>query len=323
MSEHILRAYMLDGTGAAKPLPRDNLTGLDQLDGLVWLHFDGSKPQTRDSLKTAFPSLDVLILDALLDVETRPRMTQMDDGVLLMLRGVNLNDGQEPEDMVAISAWADPNRIVCVSHERVRAVGDLETLLQSGKGPKDQGQFLSMLCKRLIQRLEPTLSQLDEATDAIEEQVMVMPDSSLREQIVDVRGQAIAFRRYLAPQRDAIDMLLLSDLDWLGDHHRRHFQESYNHVTRYVEDLDAIRERCQIVKDEIAHALADRLNRQMYVLSVITAIFLPLGFLTGLLGINVGGIPGAENGLAFWIFLGLLAGLVALQVAIFKWLKWF
>lgn len=323
MSEHILRACLLDGAGGATPLAQDKLVGLDQVDGLVWLHFDGSRPEARDGLKAAFPKLDLLVLDALLDVETRPRMTQIDDGVLLMLRGVNLNDGQEPEDMVSVSVWAEPNRIICVSHERVRAVGDLEALLQSGKGPKDTGQFLSMLCKRLIQRLEPTLSALDDATDAIEEQVLVTPDVSLREQIVDVRGQAIAFRRYLAPQRDAIDLLLLADIDWLGDRHLRHFQESYNHVTRYVEDLDAIRERCQIVKDEIAHALADRLNRQMYVLSVITAIFLPLSFLTGLLGINIGGIPGAESGSAFWIFLGLLAGLVALQVALFKWLKWF
>nr|WP_321444291.1 zinc transporter ZntB [uncultured Cohaesibacter sp.] len=323
MNEHILQACLLDGKGGSTPLSKEQLADMGQIDGVVFIYFDGSRPETRDSLKTAFPMLDLLVQDALLDVDTRPRMTQMDEGVLLMLRGANLNDGQEPEDMVSVSVWADPNRIICVSYEGVRALGDIYALLQSGKGPKDSGQFLSMLCKRLIQRLEPTLSALDDATDAIEELVLVTPDLSLREQIADVRGQAIAFRRYLAPQRDAIDLLLLADIDWLEERHRRHFQESYNHVTRHVEDLDAIRERCQIVKDEIAHAQADRLNRQMYMLSVITAIFLPLGFMTGLLGINVAGIPGAGDGSAFWIFVGLLAGIVAIQIALFKWLRWF
>ena len=94
-------------------------------------------------------------------------------------------------------------------------------------------------------------------------------------------------------------------------------------MTRYVEDLDAIRERSQIVKDELANILADKLNKNMYVLSVIAAIFLPLGFLTGLLGINLGGMPGAENPDAFWVFSGLLVAVVSLQIWIFKKLDWF
>lgn len=61
----------------------------------------------------------------------------------------------------------------------------------------------------------------------------------------------------------------------------------------------------------------------MYILSVIAAIFLPLGFLTGLLGINVGGIPGADNPYAFWIFIAMLTTLTTGQIALFKALKWF
>jgi zinc transporter len=56
---------------------------------------------------------------------------------------------------------------------------------------------------------------------------------------------------------------------------------------------------------------------------VIAAIFLPLGFLTGLLGINLGGMPGAENPDAFWVFSGLLVAVVSLQIWIFKKLDWF
>lgn len=93
-------------------------------------------------------------------------------------------------------------------------------------------------------------------------------------------------------------------------------------VIRYIEDLDAIRERAQIVKDELANGLADRMNKNLYVLSVIAAIFLPLGFLTGLLGINVGGIPGADNVSAFWVFVAGLFGIGGIQIATFKYLKW-
>ena len=94
-------------------------------------------------------------------------------------------------------------------------------------------------------------------------------------------------------------------------------------MLRYVEELDAIRERAQIVKDELANMIADRLNKNTYILSVIAAIFLPLGFLTGLLGVNIGGIPGVNSPIAFAVFCLLLTILVAVQVIIFRKLKWF
>ncbi len=171
--------------------------------------------------------------------------------------------------------------------------------------------------------MESPLTQLDDDTDVIEEEVLASASINLREKIVDIRKQAILYRRYMAPQRDAIDQLRMQELTWLDEHNKRYLQESYNLITRYVEDLDAIRERSQIVKDELANMLSDKLNKNMYILSVIAAIFLPLGFLTGLLGINVGGIPGSDNPQAFALFCLILTVLIICQVLLFKRLKWF
>ena len=200
---------------------------------------------------------------------------------------------------------------------------DLEKKLQNGRGPKSSGQFVAMLLSQLFFRMEPVLSSLDEKTDTIEEQILETGDLTLRESIIVVRKQAIMFRRYMAPQRDAIQMLLMSDIDWMTDHEQRHLQENYNHILRYVEDLDAVRERAQIIKDELAFMISDKLNKNMYLLSIIAAVFLPLGFLTGLLGINVGGIPGAENKDAFLVFCFILCVIVSVQVWFFKKFKWF
>jgi zinc transporter len=64
------------------------------------------------------------------------------------------------------------------------------------------------------------------------------------------------------------------------------------------------------------------MNKAMYILSIIAAIFLPLGLLTGLLGINVGGIPGAENKWAF-VFVSLfLVAIAAGLISLFKRIKW-
>ena len=99
-------------------------------------------------------------------------------------------------------------------------------------------------------------------------------------------------------------------------------RESADRVTRYVEDLDSARERAAVIRDELEGRLAEQMNKTMYVLSIVAAIFLPLGLLTGLLGINVGGIPGAENPLAFWEVCLLLVFVGVLQALLFWKMKW-
>ena len=320
---HVLRAYTLDGRGGGVALSPEAILPADRSEGgIVWLHLDGNHPDTRPWLESEIDALDPFIVDALMAEENRPRLTQIGDGVLLILRGVNLNENEEPEDMVSICVWADKSRVIFVSQDRIRASGDIQEQLREGRGPKDCGHVLTTLCSRLFERMDPILGELDELTDEIEEMVLQDADASLSESIIDVRIQAIKFRRYMAPQREAIDHLRNSNVSWLGKAHRRHLQEVFNHVTRCVEDLEAVRDRAQIVKDELAHFQAERLNKHMYLLSLLAAIFMPLSFLTGLLGINVGGIPGAESGWGFWIATAILVVVFIGQVAVFRWLKW-
>ncbi len=319
----ILHARSIDGKGSGAVLSGDDITAQLRSDALAWVHLDANHPETRQWLREQVAYLDDLILDALLVEETRPRLLEHKDGVLLILRGVNLNESSDPEDMVSIRLWCDAHRIISMGKRKLKAVSDICDSLQEGVGPKNNGDFLVCLISRLSERMEPTLAALDDATDAIEEKIIESPDASERQPIIDIRKRAILLRRYISPQREAITQLEESGMQWLESEHLRHLREQQNRLLRYVEDLDAIRERAQIVKDELANALADRLNRNMYVLSVVAAIFLPLGFLTGLLGINVPGIPGAEYAQAFWVFSGMLLLIIVMQIIFFKWKRWF
>lgn len=320
---HIIFAYELNKKGGSKAVSEKNLPAKVKSNSLTWAHFHSDHPETKKWLEKNVSYLDPLIIEALIADGSRPRMEEFGDGMLIILRGVNLNKNEEPEDMVSIRIWIDDKRIISMRRRKVRAMLDIEDRLNKGKGPKTAGEFLSQLTTRLFERMEPALTELDSNLDGVEEKVIERTDISLRSEIVDIRKQAIMFRRWMAPQKEVIGKLRTSEIKWIDKNHRRILLENYDRVTRYLEDLDAIRERAQIVKDELANALTDKLNRNMYLLSVIAAIFLPLGFLTGLLGINVGGIPGSENTDAFYIFSAILCGVVLLQILVFKKLKWF
>jgi zinc transporter len=320
----ILFALACDGTGGARLLA-DSATISRELQDprLCWVHLNVNDPAARIWLEREITYLDAIIRDALLAEETRPRVLEFQDGLLLILRGVNPHADADPEDMISIRLWIDCDRIISLERRPLPATHEIAEMLKAGRGPKTAGDFLIALLSRLSGHLEPVISALDDATDAVEEQVMDAPTPTERQPIVDIRRRAIVFRRHLLPQRDVIAALRLSEQDWLDSNHRRHLQENYDRLQRAVEELDTIRERAQIVKDELTNTLADRLNRNLYLLSVVAAVFLPLSFLTGLFGINVGGLPGADNPDAFWAFVGALAVLVLCEVALFRVLRWF
>jgi len=317
-------AFKLDGEGNGEAFTIDELESIQDSETPYWAHFNINHKDTRPLL-SGILDLEPMVISALLASHTRPRVTEYNDGCLVILRGVNLNKDETPEDMVAIGLYVDRHRAISVIKRYVYAVDDIANSLSSAEksGPFNTSAIISTLAIKLCERMEPTLTNLNEETDKVEELLLENAKSELRKNIIHIRKQSILFRRYLAPQRDALMRLKNIDQEWMTEKKRRQVQEALDRTTRFVEDLDTVRERTQIVQDELTNALTDRLNKNMYILSVISSIFLPLGFLTGLLGINVGGIPGAEDIHAFWIFSAGLIILVIGMLTLFKRLKWF
>ena len=323
MSEFIHSAYDI-GSGSKTPLPAGEIIDGLADDRLVWAHLLASDPASKSWLESEIAFLDPFIVSALTAEETRPRIAEIGDGVLIILRGMNFNPGQPDEDMIAVRLYADTKRIISVQYRPIRSVEDVTDDIHNGQGPKSAGAFLSSLIYKLSRKVDMAVAALDDQMDDTERSVVDGADmADLRRELSDIRLKSIKIRRHMAPQRDALFELKSSKLPWLSDTDRRAIHESYNRTVRALEELDGIRERAQIIKDEISNHLSEKLNRNTYVLSLIAAIFLPLGFLTGLFGINIGGLPGINNGNAFWIFCLSMIVLVIAQIVIFRKLKWF
>ena len=322
-NKHIIFSYLFDGKGGGTPLKGSAITRKIKSKELAWVHMDAEHIETEKWLHSHLSYLDPFIIDALLANETRPRMTQIGNGAIVILRGVNLNEGQNPEDMISVRMWIDPHRIVTVKRRNIRAILDIESSLKYGTGPKNSGEFLCTLLDCLFKSALPILNMLDDKTDEIEQEILEGKKDNLRDEIVMVRKRSIMFRRYMYPQRDAIGSLKLSNLKWIDEENKRFLQEAYNQLTIHIEDLDAIRERSQLIKDELVNMMAMQLNKNTYILSVFAAVFLPLSFLTGLLGTNFHSLPGGESSNGFWIFCLLLLIVVVFEILLFKKLKWF
>lgn len=294
---------------------------LDEFDW-VWVHLSATSAEAADWLR-AQNFLPAAAADALLASETRPRMMRIDGGVAVNLRGVNHNPGSEPEDMVALRIWADPKHVITSRRRLVKAITDVRAVIEKPKsGPRNPGEFVALLASKITTAMEPYVEEVTDAIDELEDIALESGERNIRSRLGEARRLAVQLRRYIAPQRDAINALSVSDISLFDTRSRNSLRETSDAVMRMTEEIDAARERAMILHEQIMDQRSEDMNRNMLILATATAVFLPLHFLVGLLGVNVAGIPGADNPLAFWVVLGVSLTIGASLLGFFKSRGW-
>ncbi len=317
----LLSACILDGNGGAKVCDWQHVLTWTPADGLLWLHLEYSNSDVQRWLQQD-AGLSAPTVEALLAEETRPRSLLTSHGLLLTLRGVNLNPNADPDDLVAVRLWSDGQRIITTRRRRLHSTAELREALEAGTGPRTASEFVERLTDSLAAQMSEVIEALNDRVDELEESLLVLQSRELRPRIGELRREAIGLRRYLAPQREAMSRLYTERLEWMTELDRTHLRETADRTMRYIEDLDLIRERAVVVHEELMSRLTEKMDRTMYILSIVATVFLPLGFLTGLLGVNVGGIPGADSEQAFLLFCALLVVVAIGQVILFRYMKW-
>ncbi|MGE6385697.1 zinc transporter ZntB [Pseudomonas sp. NPDC078416] len=320
----LVHALVLDGKGGARSIPRTALDGL-QLEPheSVWLHWDRSHPQTQTWLRKT-SGLSEFVCDLMLEENTRPRLLALPDNeLLLFLRGINLNPGAEPEDMVSVRIFAAAQRVISLRLRSLRATDELIASLNEGKGPKTASELLLYLAQFLTDKVQAVVSELTELVDDMEERIdadeRYLPEHG---NMVHIRRRAAGLRRFLAPQREIYAQMTRSKMPWFVEDDADYWNELNNSLTRYLEELELTKERVGLVLEAEDRRRNERMNRTIYRFGVITGIFLPMSFLTGLLGINVGGIPGSENPYGFVYACLLMLAVAVGQMWLFKRLRW-
>lgn len=287
-------------------------------EGYAWWHFDLSDPELPDWVEARVPSIPAT---ALLAPETRPRCDRYGDGLMLNLRGVNLNADGPADQMVAVRMWMTERLVVTVRKRRVFAIDAIREEAVDGTAPASPIAFVHDLAQRLMTRVQDTVFDLSRRLDDMEDSVGEDEDEP-PEYLAEEQRMAIRLRRYLAPQRDALIALVGTDSALVTPEARARLRELGNLAKLAVEELESMIGRMQAVQDHHATRADQRQSRNGYILSIVAAVFLPLGFITGLFGVNVAGMPGADTP---WAFAALCIGLVILTVGavwILRKLKW-
>lgn len=287
---------------------------------LVWIHLDFNAPETKPFLIEKL-RLTEIVVNALTATETRPRCEPMEDGALINLRGLSLQDEPEADPLISIRIWIGKGQIVSLSRYIMRAMPPMCAAMKAGH-VKDPGDFVAMLADHITQQLDPDVADLGDTLDDCELMLDAAKAFPLRRRIAAVRARAIEYRRFVWPQRQALDRLSNLTCDWLEPDDRLHLTESADRFARMTEELESIRERAALMHEQITDLRSEVIDQRSLVISVVALVFLPLTFLTGLFGMNVK-LPFQEEAWAFWAMLGFCGLVVFGGIGYFVQARWF
>lgn len=324
MGQGLLHAYLLDGQGSAAALDFTELAHLELAEQQsLWLHWDRTHSHTVQWLRED-SGLNEFVCDLLLEESTRPRLVHLDNQeLLLFLRAINFDPQAELEDMVSLRVFANQRNVYSFRQRPTQFTDELIAAFAKGHGPKNTSELLLFLAQSLTDRIESTVNQLADSVDSEEEKI----DSDERYTpevlpLLQARRRAANLRRFLAPQRVVFERLALRQDVWHTTDTDLYWNELDNSLTLQLEELELTRERVGLILESEQRRRNERISHTMYLLTVITGFFLPMTFVTGLLGINVGGIPGESSPLGFLVTCGLLGLLAVGQWLVFRWLRW-
>ncbi len=306
--------------GTAREIPFRDALALPRNGGLIWLHIDGRADAARNWVRDQ-QDIPHIAREALLAQETRPRATLIGDGAMVNLRGLGDKPEDDPDPLVSTRFWADRGRVISLCFRTPVAMAIVIERFLAGR-ITDPGDLISHFAEVTSDLLDPDVAELGDGMDDCEVAVDTASILATRRRVTEIRSQAISYRRFVAPQRQALERMAAAEIDWLDEEDRMHLREAADRAARMAEELEAVRERAALIHEELTDRRAEIIDTRALLISIVALIFLPLTFVTGLLGMNVEGIPYAKEPWAFW---GVTGFCLAIALAVLGWFvraKW-
>lgn len=320
MSEGLLWGFKQSTESGLQPINElSELKVGDHTNSLIWLHFRSDTPETVEHLNALGISQDVI--EVLCAEATRPRFIESSKGQVIFLRAINKNENADAEDMVSLRIWLYENIVITTRRKErgLLSTVKIKNQFEQGQGPEAPTELVCELVSTITQIIGEVVEELDDNLSECEEVADTGHSNQL--EIVQIRRQCAKLRRFLAPQREALKDLYRNSKGF-AEAEQIQLREQFDAMTRHVEELDLIKERALVLHDEQKQHIAEQQTTRLYVLSLVTAVFLPLSFLTGVFGMNVAGLPGLENPESFFYLMtgmGITAVVVLLLMRLSKW----
>jgi magnesium transporter len=322
----MIRVTRFEADGSVRCGHDELLDSKEPTQGAIWIDLEGPDPRLQPFLVEC--GFHPLAIEDTFTLQHQPKVEEYGETFFVLARGLDFNLG-EPEatkeiGTLKLAAFLSKHRLVTLHRAPMKSVNTVFARLDESKRafPEGAAQILWSICDEMMDLYAPLIDEFAEEIDSVEEQVLADPQREQLERILDLRRQFSTLRRNVLPHRQVFGHLASTRHGPIDDTAALNFRDTQDNVVRLADAIEQQRDLLNNVKDTYLSVVAQRTNDIMRVLTVFSAIMLPLSLVAGIYGMNFEKMPELHQGWGYPMALGIMVAIAVGLLAWFRRKKW-
>lgn len=279
--------------------------------GFVWLHINLSHAATLHWLRE-HAGLGESFFEALTEGSRSARIERDGEALFAVLNDVTFDSTVDAQEVETLWLSVAPRQVISARRRPLRSVDRLRTEVRRGQVMDNSVDLLDHLLRDQADELQRTLRRTALRLDDIEDDVLAGRYRTHRAELARQRRLTVRLQRLLTPEPGALARVLTRPPGWMQPADVQQLAQANEEFALVLRDIAALQDRIRLMQDESTARMGEDTNRSLFVLTMVTVLALPINLVSGLFGMNVGGVPMAEEDAGFWLMLLVIVALTGL-----------
>ncbi len=294
-------------------------------DGVLWVDMDSPTPGEAAILDDVF-AFHPLTIEDCLDPSFVPKLDDYGDYLFLtVLASDRIRPEQGEPAVFELALYLSKSFVVSFHQGRVEGLEKVHA--QARSSPRDvfgKGAdfVLHAILDSVVDRYFDAVRLLDEAAEALEDEVVASPDKRVFERVMSLRSHVLQLRRFMTDEARLIETIEKGGLGVVGEEVRPYFSDVQDHFEHLVDRAEATRDTISNARDLYLSTLNMRTSEIMRVLAILATVVLPLSLVAEIYGMNFSYLPWASRPWGFLAVMGATAAVAAGLLTFFRWKRW-
>src|SRR5215813_2983298 len=286
---------------------------LQDKSAVIWVDMEAPTPADEQVLLNVF-NFHPLTVEDCRENRHYPKVEEFPGYIYFIVHGVTADTSPDRFNTTELDGFLGSNYVITYHHEMFRSINNVKQLLRTSPIACQRGPafLLHQILDQVVDYYSPVLDDFDERIDQLEAEIFTLkrPNDAILEQIMELKRSVLRLRRISAKQMDIFYRLSRGEVHLIPQPMLPFYRDIYDHLIRVTDLAESYRDLIGGALEAYLSVVSNRMNEIMKVLTIFSAVMLPLTFLAGVYGMNFDNIPELHTKYGYfgiWIVMILVA----------------
>jgi magnesium transporter len=255
-----------------------------------------------------------------------PKVEEFQGYIYFIVHGVTADTSPERFNTIELDGFLGPNYVITYHHEMFRSINNVKQLLRTTPVACQRGPafLLHQILDQVVDFYSPVLDDFDERIDQLEDDIFTLnrPNNQILSEVMDLKRSVLRLRRISGKQMDILHRMSRGEFSLITEEMRPFYRDVYDHLVRVVDLAESYRDLISGSLEAYLSVVSNRLNEIMKVLTIFSAIMLPLTFIAGIYGMNFDNMPELHSRYGYYAVWGFMIAVAIAMLLFFRRRGW-